>query len=267
METTSTKNGNWKLQQVVFADILAQLNTHFTALEIDYMPIKGAFLICSGLAVFMTHRRMDDIDILVKPADFEKARSYFFTLDNVEKRGNYWPFEASFFYRSGQHRVYVELHHQLNFRERFLLPAEDLFYRGRKTQEHVTLPDPEDAMLILLCHALVHIGFEFRENWFEEISLISRQPDFSWEEFWKRAPETGIEGFLQYMAMNYAMELGDKKCLPVKRKIHPVIITAIMPLRRHERIPFWVRRIFLEAGFVREPFSLLTRRITKRRGA
>ena len=67
----------WVFKQFLYEDVLRDLDDHFQRLNIDYMPIKGAYLICAGLAQRIRSRTMVDIDILVREGDFNAVISYF----------------------------------------------------------------------------------------------------------------------------------------------------------------------------------------------
>ena len=47
-ETNFPVDTTWVFKQFIFEDVLRELDDHFQHLKIDYMPIKGAYLICSG---------------------------------------------------------------------------------------------------------------------------------------------------------------------------------------------------------------------------
>ena len=70
-ETNFPVDTTWVFKQFIFEDVLRDLDDHFQHLKIDYMPIKGAYLICSGLAKQIKSRSMNDIDILVRERDFD----------------------------------------------------------------------------------------------------------------------------------------------------------------------------------------------------
>lgn len=63
----------WQIRQVVYAAVLEALDALFAELHIAYMPIKGAYLICTHLAEQIPAREMIDIDLLVRPAYFKRA--------------------------------------------------------------------------------------------------------------------------------------------------------------------------------------------------
>lgn len=200
MEITPAKK--WALTQIFYQDVLNEIDTHFHNLNIKYMPIKGAYLICSGLAEKMKDRRISDIDILIQGKDMQKSSDYFINLENTELKvyykDNYRPTETIFYYLLGGVKICIEIHSLLNYPERFILPTSELFTRSIDTNDVMHLPSPEDGLLIFLCHLQSHISFEFRENNMEEINIIASQNGFNWKTFWSRCPSTGIEAFIYF---------------------------------------------------------------------
>jgi hypothetical protein len=259
---------SWALQQLLYAEVLRRLDTLFTELSIKYMPIKGAYLIARGLAAAMPSRKMADIDILLLPMNFAQASDYFRHLDCVRVSENYWPFETSFFFRLGSNNAYVELHSQLNFPQRFLLPATDLFARALPAGGQRVLPSAEDALLILICHALVHIAVEFRETVFPEISCLCGQEDFSWERFWKLAEGTGIKGFIGCVLSRYAQETGAHMIVPEVSAASAYSKFSGLLLKRevYGAMPALLRKLLLEIPFVRDPLWLIWHKAVRNAG-
>jgi hypothetical protein len=230
------------------------------------MPIKGAYLITSGLAGRMERRKMLDIDILVLPGDFQKAVEHFSHHPKAKPDQNYWPFEMSFHYDMGHAGVYVEIHHQINYPERFVLPAQDLFARSTHSSGPMILPCPEDAMLILLCHALVHIAYEFRGTVFEEISLISEQKGFSWERFWELSEGTGIRRFICMILSWYGERL--KKGLTVPHlPLYSSIAKPLLTSSLYQFMPTIIRKLIFEIPFAAEPWKLIKKNYRRKAAA
>ena len=193
----------WKYNQVIYAELLDELDKHFKAINVCYMPIKGAYLIGSGLAEKMTYRRMDDVDILVKKEDFENVCGFLSFLPQVKFLKHRWYFEKEFAYSMGSFICYLEIHSLLNESSRFDLSTEKLFERALPCEGMRVVPCFEDAMVILICHLIVHIAHEMRETVFEEISLISKHKDFKWEKFWSIAKTTNILPFFHFILFWY----------------------------------------------------------------
>jgi hypothetical protein len=250
----------WKYQQAVYAEILDELEVHFSRINAPYMPIKGAYLLRSNLAGKMGYRRMNDIDILVQEKDFEKVCDYFGSLSNVKFLKHKWYFEKEFDYAFGSFHCHLEIHHLLNYPARFDLPTHALFDRSQQTCGKCVLPSHEDALLILLCHALVHIAYEFRETLEEEITLLSGREGFSWERFWEYADATGVKGFVTLVLCWYARESGKSFPLPPV----PFFVRLMLPMlsrRRYLRTPLLLRKIFLEIPYLRRPLWLFVNKV------
>ena len=258
MEITPAKK--WALTQIFYQDVLNEIDTHFHKLNIEYMPIKGAYLICSGLAEKMKERFISDIDILVQEKDMQKSSDYFMGLENTELKvyykDNYRQTETIFYYSIGDVKICVEIHDLLNFPERFLLPTSDLFAHSTASGSVMRLPLPEDALLIFLCHLQSHIPYEFRESNMEEINIIASQDGFNWKTFWSQCPSTGIEAFIYFI-----IKLYQKKypviMLPSHRYIYSDLLAGLFNEKLYINMPYLMRRFFLELPFVRRPMWLL----------
>jgi hypothetical protein len=262
MDPQIASEKNWKYLQIFYGEVLREIDIHFASLDVAYMPIKGAYLICSGLAEKIPYRRMDDIDILVKEDDFEKVCEYFSKLPNVKFFKHKWYFEKEFSYSLGAVECHLEIHWLLNFPARFILSPSTIFTRAIHQNSSIRLlPCPEDALLILVCHAFVHIAFELRETLFEEIFLLSSQKGFSWETFWEYAHSTGIERFIRLLLWRYCIE----KSTNIKAPRHIGFTALLRPFiskKWYARLPFLVRKALFEIPFARNPWWLIVNKIT-----
>lgn len=262
MEITPAKK--WSLTQIFYQDVLNEIDAHFHKLNIEYMPIKGAYLICCGLAEKIRERRISDIDILVREKDMQKSSDYFANLENTELKmyykNNYRPTETIFYYSLDDIKVLVEIHMLLNFPERFILPTSELFARSITTGSVMHLPSPEDALLIFICHLQSHIPFEFRESNMEEINTIASQDGFNWKTFWSRCPSTGIEAFI-YFIMKLYQKRFPAIVLPSHRYLYSDALAGIFNKKLYNKMPRWVKRLFLDLPFVRKPTWLLFHKI------
>ena len=207
-ETNFPVDTAWVFKQFIFEDVLRELDDHFQQLKIDYMPIKGAYLICSGLAKQIKSRTMSDIDILVRERDFDAVVSHFRSIQNVtiaegswpvNKKG--WPFEVTVYFSFKGGVVTLDFHKLINFRERFLLEPETLFDRGVK-QGRRTFPSAEDALIICLCHGLSHAGHFYSDALFEDVPLL-KQASIDWKKFWYIARSTRVEAFMYYVLKKF----------------------------------------------------------------
>ena len=258
MEITPAKK--WALTQVFYQDVLNEIDVHFHTLNIEYMPIKGAYLICSGLAEKMKDRHISDVDILVREKDMQKSSDYFAGLENTELKmyykDNYRPTETIFYYSLGEVKVLIEIHMLLNFPQRFFLPTEEIFKRSKGSGSIMRLPSPEDSLLIFLCHMQSHMSFEFRNTYLEEIDLLASQDGFDWKTFWQLSKLTGIEPFIYFILKMY----GKKYHTNINNSrsyLYADLLAQIFNQQRFEQIPQWARRIFLDLPFVRKPVWLL----------
>jgi hypothetical protein len=229
------------------------------------MPIKGAYLICAGLANQVRSRTMIDIDILVRESDFDAVISHFSTVPGATiaekswplyKKG--WPFEVAFYYSFEGWTLNIDIHKLINLRQRFSLPPEMLFARGTK-QGLRTLPCPEDALAICLCHGFSHIANVFPDFVFDDITLLT-PTSLDWNKFWKIARSTGIEAFIYYI-----LKIFEKKRTrlptPSPRKtlrfVYADILVGVTGHRSLSTLPRILRRIFMEVPLCRDPAGLI----------
>jgi len=255
---------DWKIRQVVFGQVLDELTALFAARGFSFMPIKGAYLIMSGIAASIPQRRIRDIDLLLPPGRFDEICEWFETLKNVSPAENYWDFERSFIYKTGGADVYLELHRQINFPARFLLPAEDLFSRGVSVNTSVIFPDPADALLIHICHMLPHVVDGFSIQALEEIERYVSPDAFSWHLFWERAESTGVSGFIRLIIAT---------CRRHTINSHTITLPAIRSPYAGILLHFdlfatiknrMARKLLFELPFVRNPWWLLRYKTTRR---
>ncbi|MBD3321534.1 MAG: hypothetical protein GF350_10615 [Chitinivibrionales bacterium] len=261
---TANKPGHiWKLKQVLHAAVLDELEKDFVTAHIRYMPVKGSYLICTGLAEKMQRRTMNDIDILVLPDDFEKAANYFRTLDKTEPRQQEsWPFADAFYYRIGDQKIMIELHCMINFPDRFLLPPELLMKRGIHTGGMRVHPCPEDALLITICHMLVHAYYIPDNAVYSEMKLIIEQGDFSWNRFWHRSKSTGIAPYIYYVLKLCNRRTG----IPVEfssQYLYADLLLNLPDVRRIGKAVHGVRYVFIGLAFSRNPLRVIMRKTTK----
>lgn len=186
----------WIFRQLQYQNALRHLDEILSHASIPYMPIKGAYLICSGLASLIKKRIMVDIDLLVQPQHYEATIRLFSKHPLFERKSpDPWFFEYPFTFTSGKHRIELELHYQLNRNERFHLPTTSLFDRGYPQTATRILPSPEDALIILICHTLVHSGYGLPNSIYDEISAICSLPSFRWSRFCFILKSTGVEPY------------------------------------------------------------------------
>lgn len=250
---------SWQLCQVVYSDVLESLDTVFTSLNIKYIPIKGAYLICSGLSDFIKERKMIDIDIIVEKDRFDEIIRILekHPLFTKNKEYPYWYFEQPFIYKFDNLKIFLEIHYLLNRPERFHLPNEDLFSRAVKQTAVRYLPSPEDALLITVCHSLIHITNGLPDSLFEEIKVHLDHNNFIWSKFEKLLYSAGMGPYGYFIFYLYRKKMNVSipsfgrrwwwvdmfylKCRPEKR------VTG------SKRV---LRRVFLELPFAKKPVLL-----------
>jgi hypothetical protein len=250
----------WQLKQFLYAEVLRELDEHFAAMKVRYMPIKGAYLILSGLAEKIPARKMVDIDILVEKENFSKAVDYFARCPRARLHHDEWYFEQPFYYSFAGGEVHVELHFLLNRPERFKLETERLFAEGERKGEWLWLPSAEWAMVITVCHALVHIAYYLDQSVFDDIRVMSAVPALRWERFWPLAASTGIRPFFYFL-----FSLADVGAPVVERgrRKEELLAAMLVVLYRnglYHRLPSRLRRLFCELPFARKPLRLCTAR-------
>jgi len=266
-ESTKPTDTDWVFKQFLYEDVLRDLDNHFQRLNIDYMPIKGAYLICAGLAQQLKTRTMFDIDLLVREKDFDAVISYFTNLPGVAivekswpiyKKG--WPFEVSMYYPFEGRTINIDIHKLINLRQRFLLPPEALFARGSKQGLRRTLPCAEDALAICLCHGFSHIAHVFSKHVFDDIAALT-SASVNWIIFREIAESTGISAFMYY-ALKLCQKERGAPLLPfedatVRRAYADLLLTAFSGRRSVHALPKIARRLFLELPFCRDPIGLM----------
>jgi hypothetical protein len=253
-----TRTNSWPLRQLIYENALELLNRIFDDIDISYMPLKGSYLICTGLAQALPARSMVDIDLLVRKKDFQKAINELTLHPQFRKEPpDPWFFEQPFIFTGGVRPVKLELHCQLNRNERFLLPTEQLFKRGSKQTRVRVLPSAEDALTILICHSLVHSRIGLPESVRGEIRLISSLPYFSWQNFYSLLQSTGIAPFGLALLRKYTTRKDVP--IPLPKKYHWAdFLFRLMPSRiRHHKLHRLFYRGFIEPFFMRSPAKLV----------
>ena len=249
-------------RRLVLEEVLVRVGSELSRMGVRWMPIKGAFLLCTGLADRLPRRRIHDLDILLHANDFHRAAEHFGKLPNVDAVPHRWPFEAVFEYSYGSFPVPVELHKLLNYPERFLLPPGELFQRGSPVEgdSNQVLPGPEDALLIAICHRLVHAAHSPPPRTCDELVLLASQAGFSWERFWEAARATGVEGFVHYTLRSCGREAEIHARFP-RRHPYAEALARVPPIPAYGPVSSVFRRAFVELPFVRNPAGLLLRKL------
>lgn len=250
----------WKGKQLVFGQALDELSVLFTDARFSFMPLKGAYLIATGLAASIDHRKMVDLDLLLPDAQFEEICCWFKGISGVTEKPNYWDFERSFVYICTSFPVYIEFHRMVNFPARFLLEADVLFKRSPSPSlSGCQLPDPVDALLVHCCHTIAHVIDGFELQVYRETPLYAGQHGFSWDHFWERARMTGILPYIVLFIRTCNRLLGTS--FPVARHNHfyaQLIDNCNMFMAFKNPL---LRKLLFEVPFVRNPAWLLLYKI------
>ena len=259
-----TKTAKWVITQSLLLEIIVELENLFNKIGVDIMPIKGAYLIRSGLGDRMRTRKITDIDILVKPKDLEVTTDALSKISNCKLikhyKDNSRPTESIFEYSLNDFKFTVEIMSIINSEDRFLLPAEKLFDRGELQGKTLYFPSSEDALLIMICHLQSHIPFEFRDTNFDEIKVFTEVEDFNWDNFWKYANYTGMGAFNYFILKLYNRETNSNIKFS-KRYIYSDLLLRFFTLKRYYKMSELMRRLFLDLPFVRKPIRLVKRKI------
>ncbi|MBN1578961.1 MAG: nucleotidyltransferase family protein [Chitinispirillaceae bacterium] len=257
-ESPGAPSRRWKVRQVVYGEVLDSLDRIFSGWAIEYMPIKGAHLICTGLAGRIEAREMDDIDLLVRPSDFLRAIELFsshplFTREPPDP----WHFEQSFLYRYGNHPIHFELHRALNRPERFTLESDALFNRSHRQTAARRVMSAEDALVVLIAHTLVHLVDGIREQVYDEAALLLQEPKFTFKQFSALLDATGIGRFGRALLTITARRKGAPLPVLFLAPAWAVALLAVRTPRRYRGIATALYRGFVETVFVKKPASLL----------
>ena len=244
----------WVALQIVYGGALAEIERLFASGGYCFMPIKGAYLIRSGLAASIENRRMRDIDLLLPDDRYREACDWFESLSEVRICPRYWDFERPVAFEWNRHSIYVELHRLVNSPDRFLLSNLELFDRARIVSESCRFPDPVDALLIHICHKLLHVIDGFELQFYREIDLYARQEGFSWDVFWERAGKTGITAFIWLVVHKCNTLLDTGFQLPAAPTLYASMLGKLnLFMRCRSRAG---RRLLYEIPFVRSVFGL-----------
>ena len=256
------RNKQWVALQIVYGAVIDEIEKLFTAQGYAFMPIKGAYLIRSGLSGQISERCMRDIDLLVPERQFQEICSWFEALENVAPQKICAEFERpSLYYFSGI-PVCIELHRLINSSARFLLPNEVLFNRGVVGDTSCIFPDPVDALLIHICHKMIHVIDGFEDQFYWEIALLARQNGFSWKMFWSRVESTGIVGFIWCVLYKYEKLFNAKCQLPRTPSLYAFLLSRCGIFMRCKNAS--LRRLFFEVPFVRDLIGMVVYTRTRR---
>ena len=151
----------------------------------------------------------------------------------------------------------IDIHNSINLRQRFILPTEKLFSRGIR-QGNLTLPCPEDALNVCLCHGLSHAGHFFSDALFDDVSELTKA-SINWVKFWDIAQSTGVAAFMYYILKRFEMQ-GRILPIVVHKKTIKFIYADLLLIVGGNRslgvLPSILRRLCIELPLCRDPMGL-----------
>lgn len=259
-----SQNGKWAITQIILLEILEELEKEFNKINVDFMPIKGAYLISTGLSGQLENRKISDLDILVRLEDLDAASKHFAKLPQckliVWYEDNYRPNESVFKYKYNDITYTIEIMNSINSDSRFLLPSFDLFKRSSMIRKNLYYPSVEDSLIIHICHLQSHIPFEFRETNVREALILIKQDTFNWDLFWKSVENTGMKRFFIFF-LGFCNKSSKEFVIPKNRYYFTRLTSSWFTLARYNRMPSFLKRIFLDIPFTRKPFELILQKV------
>lgn len=173
------------------AGVLVKIVNEFQKEQIPMLLMKGPVL---GWRLYknMTVRVSNDLDILVRWEDFEKAAECLKNM-GFEQKQSYTKKQQKQIYKTRHHidfmrndGVHVEIHWKMS--ETMDVYLEDLWTAHREISfagVHVPVPDEISEFLFLVHHGIGH-GF-YRIKWLLDIVEIVRKNEIRWEDVFARA--------------------------------------------------------------------------------
>jgi hypothetical protein len=180
------------------AEILIEIVRGMGAAGVDVMPVKGLVL-AETLYGSLAARPCADLDVLVRPADMEAARSVFRSLGFVQPRRPVYTALVHEFHDPGWGRgtpddhVRVELHWALWAASEQRLGTVGLWERSVAAtllDEPIRILSPEDTLLHLSIH---RTRSALRLRWVADIAELLRRygESLDWDAYLSRARAAG----------------------------------------------------------------------------
>jgi len=187
-----------------FAAELARIMAHFESRQLRAVPYKGPVL-AQSLYGDLGLRSFSDLDLLISPADFERAKQalaeigYRPAVDLTPAVERFWlrtGYERSFDGAAGKNLVELQwalLPHFYGVD----LPVDDLLARAGRTEvggREVPGLSPEDSLLVLCLHAAKHLWA--RLIWLSDIAGTLQTQTIDYALAFSRARALGITRIL-----------------------------------------------------------------------
>jgi thymidylate kinase len=139
----------------------------------------------------------DNVDTLVALRDSPRAKAVLFDLGYVELKNGEEPHKFLFrTFHGGTTQSIIHLHEFVGWGAGFL-DGEGVLARSRPSQDDplVTIPSPEDGVLITMAHAFYE-DKEVKLGDLWQVIYALRQHDLDWDAMYRRAGHRGWEGGL-----------------------------------------------------------------------
>jgi len=227
-----------------FEAIFREIKDIFAKEAIPLILLKGPHL-AHAVYKHPNERTYGDLDILVKPGDFNKAarillENQFTLLEDDDKnlattaQMNHWAFRSCF----GQ---LIELHRGFTGLERHPSDLDEWFARAEEFEFGQTLAlglGTED----LLCHLCLHIGKSFfyliEKKHIQDLDVIIRKRIIKWDAFVQRCKETRSKAITFYCLSAAQVQYGTS--IPAE------VLAALRPSKVRR---FWLNKHLEVAAF------------------
>ncbi len=156
-----------------------KITTAFELYKINYIPLKGAFLL-PYIYNDTSARGMSDIDILIHPADYEKSKEILFKLGATQQEDNQSVFLQSLGHQYPPFWIFntsVEIHSRLlPANLQYNIPVEDVWNHLIQYSQAGSNVENLDSYL-LICYLALHIYYsekrgEYRIYWYLDIFKV-----------------------------------------------------------------------------------------------
>lgn len=194
-------------------DLIKRMHEH----KIQIMVLKGIALI-ENVYRDISQRKMEDVDILIKPENLDKAREIFakegyILLGTNQANSEVYSLEEPV-------RIYLDLHWRLvnqnSPSQKYVYwPDENLIWQRAVNitlgQQAVLTMCLEDLLVYLCFHALKERFLH--KKWLEDINLIinSNKGEIDWEKFLDIARDSGTDKLccfiMEYQKKEYAVDI------------------------------------------------------------